>query len=519
MAVNQSTSAAPALIGPAGSGPAHQRLAEGIRAAIRDGRLRPGEALPSSRNLAGDLGLSRWVVTEAYQQLTAEGYLTARTGSATRVAPAATPSTARLAIEGAADPADPPPGVVDLRPGVPDLGSFPRAAWSRAYSRVVRTLEPEQWRYPDPHGAAVLRSTVADYLRRVRGVAADPDRVLITAGTADAMRHVGRLLADTGRTRLAVEDPGWPALAAAATSENLAVEPIPVDGEGLVVDALPAGVASVLVTPAHQFPTGVALSAARRIRLLRWAADNDAVVIEDDYDAEFRYDRRPIGALAGLDPDRVIYLGSVSKTLAPALRLGWLVAPPALRESLTQTFAGSSRSALEQHALATFIARGDYDRHLRRMRRQYEARRDALLAGLRRDLPSLQVSGVAAGLHLLIRLPDRAAEARTVECLVERGIWITPLSRYRRRSADAGIVVSFARLAPHHATAVSRQMASALRDLHQIADASDQRLGVGVLPAGLDQQHGGCRIGRQAVGQHATRRPGADNDEVEVPHG
>jgi GntR family transcriptional regulator/MocR family aminotransferase len=292
-----------------------------------------------------------------------------------------------------------------------------------------------------------------------------------------------------------------------------------VDGEGLVVDALPAGAASVLVTPAHQFPTGVALSAARRTRLLRWAADNDAVVIEDDYDAEFRYDRRPIGALAGLDPDRVIYLGSVSKTLAPALRLGWLVAPRALRESLTRTFARSSRSALEQHALATFIARGDYDRHLRRMRRQYEARRDALLAGLRRDLPSLQVSGVAAGLHLLIRLPDRAAEARTVECLVERGIWITPLSRYRRRSADTGIVVGFARLAPHHATAVSRQMASALRDLHQIADASDQRLGVGVLPAGLDQQHGGCRIGRQAVGQHATRRPGADNDEVEVPHG
>jgi GntR family transcriptional regulator / MocR family aminotransferase len=453
------------LIEPAGSGPAHQRLAEGIRAAIRDGRLGPGDALPASRNLAGDLGLSRWVITEAYSQLVAEGYLMTRAGSATRVAAAAAQSTVRSVTDEDLNPDELRAGAVDLRPGLPDLAAFPRAAWSRAYTSVVRSLEPAQWRYPDPHGVVVLRSTVADYLRRVRGVDADPYRVLITAGTADAMRHLSRLLVAMGRTHLAVEDPGWPALRAAASSEGATVTSIPVDGEGLVVGALAASVAAVLVTPAHQFPTGVALSAARRTQLLRWAADTGAVLIEDDYDAEFRYDRRPIGALAGLDPDRVVYLGSVSKTLAPALRLGWLVAPPPLLQPLTEAFAGSNRSALEQHALATFIAGGDYDRHLRRMRRQYEIRRDALLTGLRHTLPSLEVSGVAAGLHLLIRLPNPAAEIRAVQRLTDRGIWATPLSRYQLEQAGAGIVIGFARLAPQHATLVSRHLAEALRDL------------------------------------------------------
>ena len=453
------------MIVPAGYGPAHQRLAEGIRAAIRDGRLRPGDALPASRNLAADLGMSRWVVTEAYQQLAAEGYLAARAGSATRVAAAATRSAHPSSLHEDASSDALPAAAIDLRPGLPDLAAFPRAAWSRAYAAVVRTLEPGQWRYPDPRGVAALRATVADYLRRVRGVDADPDRVVITGGTADAMRHLSRLLLATGKTRLTVEDPGWPALTATAVSEGLSVEQVPVDDEGMVVDALPANCAAVLVTPAHQFPTGVALSAARRTQLLHWAADTRAVIIEDDYDAEFRYDRRPIGALAGLDPDRVIYLGSVSKTLAPALRLGWLVAPPPLLQPLSQAFAGSSRSALEQQALARFIARGDYDRHLRRMRRLYEDRRDALLAGVQRTLPSLDVAGVAAGLHLLIRLPNRVAETHAVDRLRDHGIWTTPLSRYQHRPTDAGIVVGFARLAPQHAPSVSQHLAAALQDL------------------------------------------------------
>ena len=265
------------------------------------------------------------------------------------------------------------------------MAAFPRTAWTRAYSAVVRTLEPRHWGYPDPRGVPALRSTVAHYLRRVRGVDADPDRVLITAGTADAMMHLNRFLNATARTRLAVEDPGWPALAEVAAAQGLAVQPVPVDREGLVVEALPAPSAAVLVTPAHQFPTGVALS-ARRAQLLRWAAEGN-VLIEDDYDAEFRYDRRPVGALAGLDPERVIYLGTVSKTLAPTLRLGWLVAPRSLIQPITEAFAGSTGSALEQHALAHFIAGGGYDRHLRRMHRDTKPAETPYSPGCSRACP------------------------------------------------------------------------------------------------------------------------------------
>ena len=404
------------------------------------------------------------MVTEAYQQLTAEGFLTARPGSATRVAdPATTPIPAPSPAEDAEDDVALPPGAVDLRPGLPDIAAFPRAAWTRAYASTVRTLPPDQWRYPDPHGVATLRSTVADYVRRVRGVDADPHRVLITGGTTDAIRHLSRFLVTLGIRRLMVEDPGWPTLAAAASGGGLSVEPVPVDREGLVVDALPTSRTAVLVTPAHQFPTGVALSAARRTQLIRWATATGSIVIEDDYDAEFRYDRRPVGALAGLDPDRVVYLGSVSKTLAPALRLGWLVAPPPLRQPLQDAFADAGRSALEQHALAVFVANGDYDRHLRHMRRQYERRRDVLLSALRSTVPTLQVAGVAAGLHLLIRLPDTAAETGLTERLTHQGILVTPLSRYQHRPADAGIVVGFARLTAHQAPRVGRELAATLQ--------------------------------------------------------
>ena len=205
------------------------------------------------------------------------------------------------------------------------------------------------------------------------------------------------------------------------------------------------------------------MSSARRTQLIRWADDTGAILIEDDYDAEFRYDRRPVGALAGLDPDRVVYLGSVSKTLAPALRLGWLVAPPPLRQPIEEVFRDASRSALEQHALAALLANGDYDRHLRRMRRRYEQRRSKLLAALRSTLPSLQVSGVAAGLHLLVRLPDAAAQDHVVERLARRGILVTPLSRYQHRRTDSGIVVGFARLTAHQAPRVGRELAVTLQ--------------------------------------------------------
>lgn len=453
--------AASALLEPGGSGPAHRRLAEGIRNAIRDGRLRAGDALPASRNLAADIGLSRWVVTEAYQQLIAEGYLLARTGSATRVAAAAGPSVVGPSRHDVGK--SPPPGVLDLRPGLPDLEAFPRTAWLRGYTSVLRTLEPAQLGHQDPQGVSALRSTVARYLHRVRGVAADPDRIVITAGTADAVRRLSRLLASSGLSRrVAVEDPGWPALSAAAVAEGLTVDPVPLDREGLIVEQIPSDVAAVLVTPAHQFPTGVALSAARRAQLLAWAATTHALLIEDDYDAEFRYDRRPIGALAGLDPDRVIYLGSVSKTLSPALRLGWMVVPPVLAQAVHQQLVGAARPALEQHALATFMEGGDYDRHLRRMRRHYQTRRDALLSGLQEALPGLQPAGVAAGLHLLVDLPDKAREVRAEQRLAQHKVWATPLSRYQHRQDDAGLVLGFARLPPQHARRVSRLVVDAL---------------------------------------------------------
>ena len=404
------------------------------------------------------------MVTEAYQQLTAEGFLTTRAGSATRIAEAATTPTPGPSSEEDLEGDEVlPPGAVDLRPGLPDVAAFPRAAWTRAYASTVRTLTPDQWRYPDPHGVPALRSTVADYLRRVRGVDADRHRVLITGGTTDAIRHLSRFLVTAGTRRLVVEDPGWPTLAAAASGGALTVEPVPVDRQGLVVDALPPSLAAVLVTPAHQFPTGVTLSAARRTQLIQWAADTGSILIEDDYDAEYRYDRRPVGALAGLDPDRVVYLGSVSKTLAPALRLGWLVTPPPLRQPLEEAFRDASRGALEQHALAALLANGDYDRHLRRMRRQYEQRRNMLLTALRNTLPSLQVSGVAAGLHLLVRLPDAVAETHVTERLTRQGILVTPLSRYQHRRTDSGIVVGFARLTAHQAPRVGRELAVTLQ--------------------------------------------------------
>ncbi|MGY1608495.1 MocR-like pyridoxine biosynthesis transcription factor PdxR [Geodermatophilus sp. SYSU D00700] len=451
-----------ALIEPSGSGPAHRRLAAGIRIAIQQGRLRPGDALPASRNLAADLGVSRWVVTEAYQQLVAEGYLAARVGSATRVAATAVGATVAEPLAGGTGEAL-PLGTVDLRPGLPDPAAFPRAAWSRAYASVLRTLGPEQLGYPDPQGVLDLRATVAQYLHRVRGVPADPRTLVITAGTADAMRRLSRLLAAAGSRRVAVEDPGWPALGAAAVAEGLSIVPVPVDREGLIVDQLPGDLDAVLVTPAHQFPTGVTLSASRRAQLLAWAAKTQAIIIEDDYDAEFRYDRRPIGALAGLDPSRVIYLGSVSKTLSPALRLGWLAAPFSVVQPVTDAFAGSTRSALEQHALATFIAGGEYDRHLRRMRRHYQVRRDGLLTGLRAASATLDIPGVAAGLHLLVRLPDQVTETRVHQRLAENDVWATPLSRYQHSRHDAGIVFGFARLRPRHAALVSGRVAAALQ--------------------------------------------------------
>jgi len=465
MAGYQSTSPAEVLLSLAGAGPAHRRLSDALRTAIQESRLQPNEALPSSRILASDLGTSRWVVTEAYAQLIAEGYLTARPGSATRVAARATTASSRAAtggvLERGSDAARHQDArQLDLRPGSPDLAEFPRVAWTKAYTQVLRQVSAYDLGYPAAGGSAVLRQTLAAYLARVRGIDANPDRLVITGGTTQSMMLLSRALAARGIRKIATEDPCWPRLPEVAAEQGLQVTGVGVDDAGLCVEDLPATAAAVLVTPAHQFPTGVALSAARRTAVLEWAHRHDGLVIEDDYDAEFRYDRRPLSALAGLDPERVAYLGSVSKTLAPGLRLGWMLLPRWLVAAvLDEMPEGTGPNVLDQLTLAEFITRGGYDRHLRRMRRHYRDRRDALVRALQLAAPGLVLHGIAAGLHLLIELGSDQDEVTAVSRLQRSGIHVIPLQRYQRERARAGLVINYARLpvlqAPHAAHAIA----------------------------------------------------------------
>jgi DNA-binding transcriptional MocR family regulator len=410
------------------------QIAAGFRAAVRSGRLTAGTRLPSSRDLARDLDVSRGVVVTAYEQLTAEGFLIARRGDGTRIAPLARsdeetlPASRPPAAPRPAEPRPEPAVLYDLEPGRPDLSAFPRERWIAAARAALRTLPHDALTYPDPGGVPALRAELASYLGRVRAAHADAGRVVIMNGVAHGLSALIRLLRADGHTVLAVEDPTsarqLPMLAAA----GIRVARIPVDGEGLDVEALARTQArAVLVTPAHQYPTGVVLSAARRAELIAWARRVDGVILEDDYDAEFRYDRDPVGCLQGVDPDRVVLLGSVSKSLAPALRLGWAVAPPSLaarlRDHRTNTDLGAP--VLEQHALTEFITGGAYDRHLRTMRRRYRARRDALGGALAAHLPGAMVHGVSAGIHLYVELPDGCDEDEVVARAARAGVSVT----------------------------------------------------------------------------------------------
>jgi GntR family transcriptional regulator/MocR family aminotransferase len=460
---NQTTSASGLSLQLPAEGPAYRRLSDAIRAAIQRGQLRPDDPVPSSRRLADDLGVSRWVVTEAYEQLVAEGYLVTRSGSGTRVATRAAPRMRPERMPPARpvqSPSATPSMTLDLRPGRPDLSEFPRTAWVKVYREAVRRLASEELGFPPVQGLLELRTVLADYLRRIRGIDADPDQILITRGTTHGMRLLSRVLAGRGPGRLAVEDPGWPQLPEVAADHGLKVISISVDEHGLDVVALPANITAVLVTPAHQFPTGVALSTARRSELLEWAAQRGGLVIEDDYDAEFRYDHRPVGALAGLDSARVAYLSSVSKTLAPALRLGWMFLPGSIGAAVAaEAVRDPGPSTLDQIALAHFIKSGGYDRHLRRMRRHYRERRDGLTSALQAAAPKLTVRGVAAGLHLLIDLSTNRQEAITVQRLAWHGILVMPLQRYQRKVTNHGIVVNYAQLP----TRLASEVAEAIR--------------------------------------------------------
>ncbi len=416
-----------------GSGAIHHRIERDLRAAIASGRLGPGAALPSSRALAEQLGLSRGVVVEAYEQLVAEGYLTSRRGSATRV----NPRIARPAPT-ASPPSAPAVARYSFAYGSPDVAEFPRAAWLRSLRRVLNDAPSARLGYLDARGTPELRTAIAGYLNRVRGTAADGERVVICNGFAQGIGLIAQLLAAGGASRIATEDPGQLDAPAAARRFRLETIPIPVDEDGIVVEALErSGADAVVVTPAHHFPTGAVLSAERRAALLSWAAEGQRLIVEDDYDAEYRYDRKPIGALQGLAPDRVIYAGSASKTLAPGLRLGWLIVPGRLVTPLAAVKWANDRgsASIEQLALADFLVRGEFDRHLRRMRSVYRDRRGALLESLARHAPALRPAGSSAGLHLVAWLPAESDEEEVIARASELGVGLAGLATYNLGSA------------------------------------------------------------------------------------
>ena len=329
-----------------GDQPLRSQLETGLRDAIRDGRLHAGERLPSSRELARELGVSRGLVQECYGQLLSEGYLDSRVGSATRVAlsafPGAYPRPRVRASRACPRPASAPRLIADFRSGVPDLASFPRGDWVWAMREACQQVATADLDYGDPRGSSVLREVVAGYLRRVRAAAADPDNLIVCTGFAQGLNLVLQVLNQLGVGRVAFEDPGYgdvetsTSVRSAGLAGAQAVH-VPVDDLGVDVAALAAsGARAVVVTPAHQSPTGVVLAAARRQALVEWACRHDAFVVEDDYDSEFRYDREPVGVLQGIAPDRVFTLGTVSKSLAPAVRLGWVIAPPALAGAVAE---------------------------------------------------------------------------------------------------------------------------------------------------------------------------------------
>lgn len=451
------------------SGPGSKRaaLTRALREAVRSGRLAPGTRLPPYRSLAADLGVARNTVADAYAELVAEGWLTARQGSGTRVAertrPLRTtdrPRSPRTAVRPTRPTPTPTPNSIpdpdptsnpkaparpharaprhDLRQGTPDASAFPRTAWLASYRRALQQAPNEVFGPGDPAGRPELREALAEYLTRARGVRAEPDRIVVCSGFAHALRLLfgggGQVL----RGPLAVEAYGLPFHRDLLAAEGVRTVPLPIDDHGARVDRL-ARERAVLLTPAHQFPTGGPLHAERRAAVVDWARARGGVVLEDDYDGEFRYDRKPVGALQSLDPERVILIGSVSKSLSPAVRLGWMVLP---ERYVGDVLAAKGEreawaSVLDQLALAEFIVSGSYDRHVRRMRQRYRGRRDRLLAALAERAPHIGVSGVAAGLHAVLRLPP-GTERSAVKAAVWQGVALDGLAEFRHPDTPYG---------------------------------------------------------------------------------
>jgi GntR family transcriptional regulator / MocR family aminotransferase len=468
-------------------------LAGSIRAAIIDGRLPAGTPLPATRLLAGDLGTSRGVVVEAYQRLADEGLVSARPGTGTRVsglAPRTVQQKKDLTRPEAGDgrpgaTARPEPGngragatalpqpwraraELDLSPGVPDLAGFPRAAWLRAERWVLERASVTELGYGDPRGHEGLRRELAGWLARTRGLRAAADDIIVVSGVAQALALLAQWLNAHGRTRIAVEDPGSLGSREELAYWGLTAVPVPVDEHGLVTRDLLAGdVPGVLLTPAHQFPTGVVLAPQRRRELLDWAVAADALIIEDDYDAEYRYDRAPVPAMAAAAPGHVAYAGTTSKTLAPGMRLGWLIPPARLHADLVAAkhAADLGSPALPQLVLARLIATGELERHIRGVRKRQRVRRDALLGALRVFLPEARVQGVPAGLHLLITFPGAPGldDTDLADRIRQTGVLVHPLSWHRQRPGVPGLVLGYAAHTPDQLREAARRIGRALR--------------------------------------------------------
>lgn len=465
-----STSSLDLLIDDASGSTRRASLERALRQAIREGRLGPGSRLPSTRALAHDLGLARGTVSEAYAQLVAEGFLTARQGSGTVVAP----QPATLPPARPEEPAAERPRF-DFHPGRPDMAGFPRALWASALRRALRTMPDEALGYGDPRGRPETRAALAAYLARVRGVLTLPEQIVICSGFVQALGLVCAALRARGARAVAMEDPTMDHHRAVVQAAGLEVVPVAVDEGGLRVDELPGlRVDAVVVTPAHQFPLGATLEPARRSALVRWAHETGALIVEDDYDGELRYDRQPVGALQGLAPDRVAYVGTASKSLAPALRLAWLalpswlVAPVAEVKSLADRHGG----VIEQLALADLLMSGAYDRQVRQRRAEYRHRRDALVAALAERVPALRPLGLAAGLHAALWLPPAGpsedevvaqAAARSVGLFALGSFWHDPAGK------PPGLLIGYASPPRHRFSAAVAALVDVLAEVTRAA--------------------------------------------------
>jgi len=427
-------------------------VTDAIRHAIRSGRLEPGARLPSSRALATDLGVARNTVARAYAELITEGWLTSQHGSSTLVSDRA----ADIAGSVATPPRRRPSRRLDhdLRPGQPDLSSFPRAEWSRAVKRALDAAPSDAFGYTDPYGRPELRRALAQYLARARGVLARPCNIVVCSGAAEGLNLVAGALAGEGVRAVAVEEFGLPTQWASLSRAGIKSLSLAVDSDGAEVAALEdmPGVGGLLLTASHQFPLGATLHADRRAAVIDWARRTGGVIIEDDYDGEFRYERVPVGALQGSDPEHVIYMGTVSKSLAPGLRLGWLVLPERLVEAVARQKGETEETSgfVDQLTMAEFIVSGSYDRHIRKMRAQYSRRREQLVAAIARSSPKSTVAGAQAGLHVMLELAG-GEESELSRQLAWRRLGVMGLDQFRHPDTSSkrdGLVIGYASPAP-----------------------------------------------------------------------